>query len=168
MNMTEPANLSTDPGDPAKPENKELLSRALALLSRRDVARAEFVGKLTAAGYDKAEVAAAADWCEAQGFLSETRFVEGAARRLSSKYGANRVAHSLRDKGVSDEAIAGVMPDLKDSDLARARAIWSRRFHHPPADQNEKARQVRFLQSRGFSYATIKLVILGEEEPGEG
>ena len=68
--------------EPAKPENRELLSRALALISRRDLSRAEFVNKLVTREFDKAEVEAAADWCAAQGFLSESRYAEGAARRL--------------------------------------------------------------------------------------
>ena len=150
--------------DPVKPDNRELLSRALALLARRDLGRAEFVGKLIAAGFDKSDVDGAADWYLAQGFLNETRYVEGAARRLSAKYGASRVAHSLRDKGVTDEAIGEVLPALKDSELERARAIWSRKFHNPPADASEKSKHVRFLQSRGFSYDTIKRVIRGSED----
>ena len=150
--------------DPAKPENKELLSRALALLSRRDASRAEFIAKLIAAGYEKSEVEGAADWCLSQGFLNETRYVEGAARRLSAKYGVSRVTHTLRSKGVTEEAIAGITSDLKDNELAQARALWLRKFREPPADANAKAKQIRYLQSRGFSFAIIKQVIRGDEE----
>ena len=150
--------------DPVKPENKELLSRALALLSRRDASRAEFVAKLIAAGYGKEEVEGTADWCVAQGFLNETRYVEGAARRLSAKYGASRVTHTLRSKGVSEEAIAGVAGDLKDNELTQARAIWTRKFREPPADANAKAKQIRYLQSRGFSFEIIKQVIRGVDD----
>ncbi len=150
--------------DIAKPENKELLSRALALLSRRDASRAEFVAKLISAGYEKSEVEGAADWCAEQGFLNETRYVEGAARRLSAKYGASRVTHTLRSKGVTEEAIAGVTADLKENELAQARALWLRKFREPPADANAKSKQIRYLQSRGFSFEIIKKVIAGVEE----
>ena len=150
--------------DTPKPENKELLSRALALLSRRDASRAEFVAKLIAAGYEQAEVEGAADWCVSQGFLDETRYVEGAARRLSAKYGVSRVTHTLRSKGVTEEAIAGVTSDLKDNELAQARALWLRKFREPPADANAKSKQIRYLQSRGFSFEIIKQVIRGVEE----
>lgn len=148
---------------PPKPENKELVSRSLTMLSRRDLARSEFVAKLLAAGYEKNDVQAAADWCQAQGFLNESRFAEGTARRLAHKYGASRVARSLRDKGVAADAIAEVLPDLQDSDFARAREIWARKFHGPAADAGGRAKQVRFLQARGFTYATIKLVLAGTD-----
>jgi regulatory protein len=136
----------------------------LSFLSRRDASRAEFVAKLVAAGFEKAEVEGAADWCVSLGFLNETRFVEGAARRLSAKYGVSRVTQTLRSKGATEEAIAGVIPDLKENELAQARAIWIRKFREPPADANAKAKQIRYLQSRGFSFAIIKQVIVGTDE----
>lgn len=156
--------MTQDMIEAAKPENRELLSRALALLSRRDASRAEFVAKLIAAGYAKSDVEGAADWCASQGFLNETRYVEGAARRLSAKYGASRVMQTLRSKGATEETIAGVMPDLKENELAQARAIWTRKFREPPADANAKAKQIRYLQSRGFGFAIISQVIRGLDD----
>jgi len=148
-------------GQAEKPENRELLSKALALLSRRELGRAEFVTKLVAREFARSDVEAAADWCEAQGFLSESRYVEGAARRLSSKYGASRVAQTLRSKGVDEDAISQVISDLKTNELGQARTLWMRRFGSPPADANEKSKQIRFLQSRGFGFDVIKRVIGG-------
>ena len=103
----------------------------------------------------------AADWCLAQGFLNESRYVEGTARRLSAKYGVSRVTHTLRSKGVTEQAIAEVTPDLKENELAQARAIWTRKFREPPVDANARAKQIRHLQSRGFSFDIIKRVITG-------
>ena len=134
------------------------------MLSRRDASRAEFVAKLIAAGYEKSEVEGAADWCASLGFLNETRYAEGAARRLSAKYGVSRVTHTLRSKGVTEAAIAGVTPDLKENELAQARAIWTRKFREPPADAAARAKQIRYLQTRGFSFDIIKQVIRGDEE----
>ena len=134
------------------------------MLSRRDVSRTEFIAKLITAGYEKIEVDGAADWCHAQGFLNESRYVEGAARRLSAKYGVSRVTHTLRSKGVTEEAIAGIVPDLKENELAQARAIWTRKFREPPVDANAKSKQIRYLQSRGFSFEVIKRVIRGPDE----
>ena len=133
-------------------------------MSRREASRAEFIAKLIAAGYVKTEVEGAADWCQSQGFLDEGRYVEGAARRLSSKYGTSRVVRALRDKGVTEQAIADVTPDLKENELAQARAVWIRKFREPPADANAKSKQIRYLQSRGFSFDIIKQVIRGTED----
>ena len=107
------------------------------------------------------EVEGAADWCQAQGFLNESRYVEGTARRLSAKYGVNRVTHTLRSKGVTEQAIADVTPELKENELAQAQAIWTRKFREPPVDANAKSKQIRYLQSRGFSFNIIKRVITG-------
>ncbi|MBL8524759.1 MAG: recombination regulator RecX [Betaproteobacteria bacterium] len=148
----------------AKPENRELLSRALALLSRREMGRSEFVAKLVSREFDKSEVEATADWCEAQGFLSESRYVEGTARRLSAKYGTRRVAQTLRSKGVAEDAINAAIPELKANEFEQARALWLRKFDHPPLDAAERAKQVRFLQSRGFGFDLIKRVLAGADE----
>ena len=148
----------------AKPENKELVSSALAFLSRRDAPRAEFITKMIKAGYEKAEVEAAADWCVSLGFLNEARFVEGAARRLAAKYGFSRVAHTLRSKGATEESIAEVTPELKESELERARAVWVRKFRELPVDANARSKQIRHLQTRGFSFSIIKQVIQGSDD----
>lgn len=163
MNSAEaPVGDAHDTGGAAKPGNRELLSRALALLSRREMGRAEFVSKLIASGFEKVDVEEAAAWCQTQGFLNETRYVEGVARRLSVKYGASRVASTLRGKGVTEDAIAEAMPDLKVSELDQARLLWARKFGAPGENAAEKARQMRYLQSRGFSFDTIKKVVRGE------
>jgi regulatory protein len=46
----------------------------------------------------------------------------------------------------------------KETELERARKIWRRKFSEPPANQKEKARQIRFLQHRGFTNETIKQI----------
>ena len=74
------------------------------------------------------------------------------------------MVRALRDKGVTEQAIAEVTPDLKENELAQARAVWIRKFREPPADANAKSKQIRYLQSRGFSFAIIKQVIRGTED----
>lgn len=146
---------------PDKPESRELVSKALAMLSRRDMSRSEFITKLIAAEYSKEDVEAVADWCASEGFLNEARFAEGNARRLGVKYGARRVGATLKQKGVPEEVVAETMAALKDTELARAQALWLRKFHEPASDSNERNRQIRYLQSRGFGFDVIKKVITG-------
>lgn len=145
----------------SKPENKALVSAALKLLSRRDYSRSEFVSKLNSAAFDKAEIEATADWCHAQGFLNESRFAEATSRRLGIKYGAQRVAHTLRQKGVAEDQVNAAISTLKESEPERARAIWTRKFGKIAECADQKSKQIRYLQSRGFSFAIIKLVISG-------
>ena len=158
-------NLGDDATETApKPENKALVSAALKILSRRDYPRAEFISKLVSAEFDKADIEAAADWCHAQGFLNETRFAESTSRRLGAKYGAQRVAHTLRQKGVAEEQVSAVISTLKDSEQERASALWTRKFGRIAESADEKSKQIRYLQARGFSFAIIKQVIAAATE----
>jgi regulatory protein len=86
--------------------------------------------------------------------LSNERFAEIRSRTLARKYGAARIRHDLRSKGVSEElaerAVAG------SDELQRAQRILARKFRQPADTGEEYARRARFLQGRGFSYDTIR------------
>lgn len=79
------------------------------------------------------------------------------ARR--AKYGVRRILHELKEKGVSADAVAAVLPELQESELETARAIWAKKFGILPQDARERARQSRFLASRGFGAETITKVL---------
>jgi regulatory protein len=49
--------------------------------------------------------------------------------------------------------------DNRDSELDRAREVWQKKFSAAPADAAEKAKQMRFLQSRGFTPEVIRRAI---------
>jgi regulatory protein len=152
-----------------KPENREIVSAALRLLARRDMSRTEFIAKLNKGGnndgsnFTSEDIEAVAEWCAQEGFLNETRFAEGNARRLGAKYGARRVGATLKQKGVGEELVAETVSQLADSDFDRARTLWLRKFGEPAANANDKNKQIRFLQSRGFGFDVIKRVISGAE-----
>jgi len=76
-------------------------------------------------------------------------------------YGAGsiKLAYDLRQRGVSDSIIESVLGDHRDSELERAREVWRKKFGTVPADAAEKAKQMRFLQSRGFTPEVIRRAI---------
>jgi len=141
---------------PNKPDNKEIVSASLRLLAARDMSRAEFVRKLAAKEFAAKDIEMAADWCASEGWLNEARFAENTARRLGAKYGANRVAQTMRQKGVTEELISGGMAALKETEGARAKEVWARKFHALPSGGAEQAKQSRYLATRGFSFDTIR------------
>lgn len=49
--------------------------------------------------------------------------------------------------------------ELKDSELKAVRGVWQSKFGALPQDVKEKARQMRFLQARGFSLDVIFKVL---------
>ena len=57
---------------------------------------------------------------------------------------------------------------VRGSELERARAVWARRFGGPPASLQERSRQVRFLEARGFSAAVIRRVLTGHPDDDTG
>lgn len=140
-----------------------LRERALRLLARREYTRKELAQRLAPHTEDEAEVAALLEDFQQRGWLSEQRFVEQMVHARSSKYGSWHIAQELREKGVSEEAIAAALPQLKENDLETARAIWAKKFGAPPQDARERAQQVRFLASRGFRLDVI-FRVLGRDE----
>jgi regulatory protein len=152
---------------PVKPERKpepSLRARALKLLAGREHSRHELRRKLAPHAESAEQLEALLDDLTRRSQLSDARFAELRARVLSRKYGAGRIAHELRAKGVSDEVIAASTGEARATELARAKEAWRKRFGKAPADALEKAKQMRFLQSRGFSFDTIRAVIAGSGE----
>lgn len=144
-----------------KPQNRELVSASLRMLAMRDMSRLQFVQKLKAKSFTPDEIASAATWCEAEGWLNEARYADVMARRLGQKYGVSRITLALRQKGVNDLAITETVAALQDSEISRAHDVWSRRYEVTPNSAEERAKQTRYLQSRGFSFAAIKQVLSG-------
>lgn len=150
-------------GSDRKTDQPSLRGRALRLLARREHSRAELARKLAVHAEDLAEVERVLDELEARGWLSERRVVEQVVHARRSRYGARRIEHDLLAKGVSEEAIAAAMPGLKESEFEAAREVWSRKFAgRLPRSQQERGRQARFLQGRGFSLEVVLKVIKGD------
>lgn len=132
-----------------------LRGRALQALARREFSRAELHAKLLPHVVETDDIAALLDDLQKRGWLSDVRALEQIVRIRSARFGTQRIAHELRQKGISDELISAALPQMKEGELEAARSVWQRKFALPPQDQKEKARQVRFLQSRGFSMDVI-------------
>ena len=94
------------------------------------------------------------DELAASGLLSDARFAAALVHQKTGSHSKRAIAHALREKGVdADEATAALAALDGDDELAAAHALWARRFGEPPRDEREKARQVRFLLSRGYSHS---------------
>ena len=138
-------------------------ARALQYLARREYSRAELRGKLLPhvqadLDFEQASTVnldALLDDLTARGWLSDQRAATQLVHLKRGRFGTQRITHELRQKGIAEELIDAALPALKESELAAAREVWQRKFSSPPKDQKEKARQMRFLQSRGFSIEVI-------------
>ncbi|HVR93437.1 MAG TPA: RecX family transcriptional regulator, partial [Casimicrobiaceae bacterium] len=65
------------------------------------------------------------------------------------------IAGGLKAKGVAPGDIDDALREADLDDDAALLALWQRRFGQVPTGDREKARQVRYLQARGFSVSAI-------------
>ncbi len=153
-------------------QSPSLKARALRLLSRREYSRKELANKLLQLIRHDAEespinletqIEEVLTDFEARGWLSDERFAQALVRRRSERYGARRVADELQRAGVETGLITKLTTELKASEFERAKALWARKFGQIPTEQKERARQYRFLISKGFSPELVAKVVAGRE-----
>jgi regulatory protein len=140
-----------------------LKARALKYLSAREHSRLELARKLSRHAQEGDDVDALLDWLEASKFLSQSRFSESLVNRRAARYGNNRILSELQSHGIDGDALGELKAGLAQDETARAREVWQRKFGRPPADAAERAKQMRFLQQRGFSGQAIRQVLRGAD-----
>ena len=145
-------------------QHTNLRSRAMGYLTRREYSRDELFRKLSPYSEDPAELESLLDDLTKRGWLSEQRFVEQIIHARQGKYGSLRVAHELRQKGVAETLVSAALAEVKAGELETAKSIWQRKFGGQPVDAKERAKQMRFLQSRGFGTEIIRRVVQGKGE----
>ena len=141
-----------------------LRERAMRLLARREHSRAELAGKLRTHVHPGEDLEELLEDLSRRRLLSDERYAESRAHALSRKYGAARIAHELRAKGLDKGLAEQTAKAARATEVERAREVWRRKFRVAPRTREERARQMRFLQSRGFSFDAIRAVVVG---PGE-
>lgn len=139
------------------PAPRSLKARAVALLARREYSRAELRSRLAGeeTGGAAADVDRVLDDLAALGLLSDARYAHAVVRRKSGGYSRRAIVETLKSRGVPQAAAAVALAEAGVDDGDALAALWRRRFGKPPADEREKARQVRFLHSRGFALSAI-------------
>jgi regulatory protein len=145
----------------------DLRVQALKLLTRRDHSRAELRAKLAAEAETEDQLDAVLDRLQSERLLSDQRFATQRIIAKARRFGDARLRQDLRQHGVGEIDIAAALPEGGD-EAERCHAVWSRKFGSPPQTPAERAKQMRFLQYRGFSSDAIKQAMRrglnGEEE----
>jgi regulatory protein len=144
------------PDKPAPDSPSELKARALRYLVRREHSRAELERKLARHAESSEALAAVLDLLLSRKHQSDARFAEERARVLSRKYGSAKIRHDLRARGVAEDVIDRIS---SDGELERARAILARKYRDNATSREERAKRMRFLQGRGFSYEIIQRLL---------
>ncbi len=137
--------------------------RALNILARREHSRAELARKLGVYG-EVDEVEALLDQLEQENLLSNSRYVEMLAHARAGKHGSLRLKADLREKGIPEGDMVDALESARLGDLEAARSVWQKKFSELASDPAGRARQFRFLASRGFPTEVILRVLGGMED----
>ena len=132
---------------------RSIREAAMDYLSRREHATHELFQKLLAKGYESDDVSAVLERLADQDLLSDSRFTEDFInQRINRGSGPLKIRAELRQKGISDAMIEAFLDERDVQWQESALAVRIKKYgSERPADLKEKARQSRFLQSRGFS-----------------
>jgi regulatory protein len=124
----------------------------VALLARREYATAELATALVRKGYARDVVGEVVAQLAGEGLIDDQRYAGSLVRMLAARgQGPSRIRQELREAGLKDDEIADALASGPDW-AQLAREVRQRKFGaESPADWPERARQMRFLQYRGFS-----------------
>ncbi len=156
--------------DQSSKQSPSLKARALRFLSRREYSRKELAQKLLQTATQKSadlpndleeQIEEVLSEFEKRGWLSDERYAEVLARRRSQRYGMRRVTEELQRAGIEQSTISKLSQDLKATEFERAYALWQRKFGQISHEQKERARQYRFLVSKGFNPDLVSRLISG-------
>jgi len=137
---------------------KEARKKAMDFLARREYGHTELVRKLADKGFDRDAAAEAVGRLTEDGLQSDTRFTEAFVQsRINQGKGPVRIRLDLGQKGISDSTIEIALEEAGPDWRALAREQRVKKFGRDlPSDFKEKARQMRFLQYRGFEQDHIQ------------
>jgi regulatory protein len=158
VNDAEQGNAEDQSSKPA-PTGARLRGIAFAMLGRREHSEQELREKLLALDADPTEVASIVDEFKSERYQSDQRMAEMIVRANVRKgRGPVRAKQTLRERHV-DQALA--QDDIENTNwLALARELREKKFGATlPTDAKEQARQLRFLQYRGFDMTTCNQAV---------
>ena len=139
---------------------------AMRSLARREYSRLELTRKLLVRKAFKPEqVAAVLNKLERSNYLSDERYADLIVRsRINACCGPFKIKIELRDKGIADQLVEKIMADYDVDWIALAKAAKEKRFGvAEPDDVKALAKQMRYLQNKGFYQHHISSVFTAAE-----
>ncbi|KJY82087.1 recombinase RecX [Vibrio galatheae] len=149
-----------------KPPTLSSKEAAIQLLSRRDHGEYELYQKLTLKGYDAEEAQQAINFCLEHNYLDDLRYAKSQIRQHVYKgHGERRIRQELQQKRVTDSVVEKALDDEPQDWFELAKQAAEKKFKGIKAkDQKEYAKQVRFLQYRGYSFEQISYALSEQSE----
>ncbi|KQB10793.1 recombination regulator RecX [Vibrio metoecus] len=138
---------------------------ALQLLSRRDHSEYELHQKLTLKGHVHEVVDEVVKYCLELGYLSDVRYTASQARQMVHKgYGEQRLRQQLKEKRVAEAVIEQVLAEQIIDWFELAKEVAHKKFKAGISfERSQYAKQVRYLQYRGFNFDQIRYALQASE-----
>ena len=139
----------------------EARKKAMDFLARREYGQHELIDKLTVKGFDRKIAGEAVARLTDDGLQSDQRFAENFVQsRINQGKGPVRIRAELSQRSISDAAIEAAIEGHDADWYELARDVRFRKFgRRQPVDFKAKAKQMRFLQYRGFEPSHIQRAI---------
>ena len=138
---------------------------AIQLLSRRDHGQYELYQKLALKGYEESDIEAAINFCLDHNYLDDLRYAKSQiCQHVYKGHGERRIRQELAQKRVAESVVDEAMMEEPQDWFELARMAAEKKFKGIKAkDQKEYAKQVRFMQYRGYSFDQISYALSFDE-----
>lgn len=136
------------------------------MLSRRDHGEYELYQKLSLKGYEEDTIQEAISFCLEHNYLDDLRYAKSQIRQHVYKgHGERRIRQELNQKRVPDSTIEKALEQEPQDWFELAKSAAEKKFKGIKAKEpKEYAKQVRFLQYRGYSFEQISYALNSEDE----
>ena len=152
------SDLLSDEGEDRFSSALEARKKAMDFLARREYGQIELIRKLADKGFDRDVAEQAVAQLTADGLQSDQRFADSFVQsRINQGKGPVRIRLDLTQRGIADSTVEIALEEAAPDWYALAREQRIKKFGEAlPSDFKEKARQMRFLQYRGFEQDHIQ------------
>lgn len=137
------------------------MQRACDFLARREHSRKELANKLARRCADEALIEELLDTLSSEGLQSDERFTESFVHHsLNKGQGPNKIIQELRQRGIEQALIDQYLESESIDWMSLAETVRVKKYGESiPGDYQNKAKQSRFLYSRGFSSEQISQLL---------
>ncbi|MBE0369494.1 regulatory protein RecX [Pseudoalteromonas sp. MMG013] len=137
---------------------QKLKNYVLWLLARQEYSHKELIKKLRAKEAPESYIEELLVWCERLGYIDEARYCDSFLRRQINKgFGQKRVLAEAMNKGVDRAQLLQLIETLEVDWFQLAQDAYVKKYAvtAPNLDYKDKAKRVRYMMYRGFSYEEI-------------
>ncbi len=139
---------------------------AMNMLARREHSVFELTRKLQQKDFPSELIQEVIERLVAENLLSDERYAEAYVRMRSARgYGLQRIRMEMQERGVASELISDAIEQCEVDWNALALEVRNKKFgEQPPEEYKLRAKQMKFLQYRGFSHAQINAAVTGLDD----